>query len=272
VEANQRYCVVCGTRRKHAHDPAARFLAGATSRARASGRGTPGSTTRGRRSAGLGTALVLAIIPLAVGLGVLIGRASNSQDDKLLAALRAEKPEVVNVGGGGATTAAASSTPVATLSSDFPLQSGYAVELSTLRAGATQAQATTAETAAKGKGATAVGLISQSDFTVTPSPPAGAYVIYAGAYKAKAAAAGELARLKKKFPGAQVIAVRSTSSADVGKTLATTKYGTVHSAVGFKPTASQLATGGAIVKKIASTYGKSYVGSQIGLPTQISVP
>ena len=54
VESTQRYCVVCGTRRKHVHDPAARFLADATALARAE---RPGPAASPRRSSGLGLAL-----------------------------------------------------------------------------------------------------------------------------------------------------------------------------------------------------------------------
>jgi hypothetical protein len=109
VERTQRYCVVCGSRRKHVPDPAVRFLGGAASRSRtAAAAGAPaGRPGRGRRSAGLGTAIVIAIIPLAVAVGLLVGRAGNGTDSKLLSALHAAKAEVVNIqSGAGATTSA----------------------------------------------------------------------------------------------------------------------------------------------------------------------
>ena len=144
VEANQRYCVVCGTHRRHVYDPAARFLADATSRSRSAARIARGPAATKRRSPGLALALVLAAIPLAVAAGVLIGDRGNDSNTKLLAALRAQKPTVVNVEGGGAATAlatasttgaaAATATPVARLTSNFGLQQGYAVEIETLRA------------------------------------------------------------------------------------------------------------------------------------------
>jgi hypothetical protein len=113
LEQSQRYCVVCGTRRKHASDPGARFMATATSRTRGSALGpAPRATTR-RRRAGLGTALAIAVVPAAVAVGVLVGRAGNGADANLLAALRQQKAEVVNIGtGAGAalTTATASTT------------------------------------------------------------------------------------------------------------------------------------------------------------------
>jgi|ERR1019366_5628636 hypothetical protein len=284
VEASQRYCVVCGTRRKHAYDPAAQFLSGATSRARAAAVPVRGSGPRRRRSFGLATAAVLAAIPLAVAVGVLVGHSGDSADQRLLAALRAQKPTVVNVGEANGTAAAASgATPVSTsvatkLSSDFSLTRGYAVQLQTLAAGATQSTVTGDERAARAKGATAVGLISQSDFKVTPSPPAGDYVIYSGQYKSKAAADAALAKLGHKFPGAKVIAVKSSSSpgssatAGAGKVLASSSYGSAHQVTGFKPTASQLAAGGQIASKESKQTNSGYVNGQNSLPDVVSVP
>jgi hypothetical protein len=291
VEASQRYCVICGVRRTHAHDPAARFMADATSRSRAAARPAAGGTsTSGRqRSPGLGTAGLIAMIPLALGLGVLLGRAGNGQDAKLLAALRAQKPAVVNVSGAPSAAASPSgahqpastgaatpaSTPVASLSSSFSLQSGYAVELSTLPgAGTDQATVTAAENAARAKGATSVGLISPSDFTVKPPPPASHYVIYSGQYKLQAQAEHALSKLKKAFPNAVVIAVNSTSSSGGGgAVLNTTSYGSFHSVAGLKPPSkSQLAAGAQAAHRVASKINSSYVSSQNGLPNEVSVP
>jgi hypothetical protein len=273
VDTSQRYCVVCGSRRKHAHDPAARFLTTAAGRSRAAARLTP---ARKRRSAGLGTALVLAAIPLAVGLGLLIGRAGNGTDAKLLAALKAQKPVLVNVGGAaasGSDTTAAAATPAAALPSSFPLQKGYAIELTVLPAGSDQAAAAAAENNARAKGAKAVGLISQSDFKVTPSPAAGDYVIFAGSYKQQAAAQQGLARLKKSFPAAKVIAVQSVSSSSAAPALYNTAYGTVHSVSGLKaPSNAQLAQGQQLAQQVASKINKNYVNSQKGLPDVTSLP
>ena len=188
MDSNQRYCVVCGTRRRHVYDPAARFLTDATSRSRSASRTTrgPGAGSPKRRSPGLGLALALALIPLAVAAGALIAGNGNDSNGKLLAALRAEKPMVVNVGGAstasGATTAAgtsgtgAAATPAARVTSSFAIQQGYAVELETLPgAVATEASVAAAESHARARGATAVGLLSQADFKIMPAPPAGDY-------------------------------------------------------------------------------------------------
>lgn len=284
VESTQRYCVICGTRRKHVYDPAARYHAGATGLSR--GTHAVRSATRSpRRSAGLGLVLALAAIPLAVAVGVLIARPGNNVNNKLLAALRAEKPPVVNVNGGAAasgasdagTTAGATAAPTARLTSKFGLQQGYALELQTLPgSGTTQATVTAAEAKARAHGAPAVGLISQSDFHVTPAPPAGDYVIYSGQYSSSGAANTALGKLKHAFPSARVIHVSSATAtaaaAGSQKVLSTTQYGTAHQVTGFKPTASQLSTGGQIVNQESKEENGSYTKSQQGLPDVIAVP
>lgn len=115
VDRAQRYCVVCGTRRKHANDPAVRYLSGAAGRTRAGGNGSsagPAASGRRppRRRAGVGTAIAIAVVPIAVALGVVVGRAGNGTDAKLLAALKAQKAEVVNIQSGGATTSASNAS------------------------------------------------------------------------------------------------------------------------------------------------------------------
>jgi hypothetical protein len=104
LEPRQRYCVVCGSRRLHGDDPAARYLAEATRRARA---GAPVAVAPApRRATSLGT-LALALIPLAAALGVLAGRSQAPSDELIVNALKAQRAPVVNVTGvSGATPAA----------------------------------------------------------------------------------------------------------------------------------------------------------------------
>jgi hypothetical protein len=276
VDKAQRYCVVCGARRRHVRDPAARHLSGAASKARRAP--NPQRATK-KSSSSLGLALVLAVIPLAVGVGVLLGRSSTNGDAKLIAALRAQKPEVITTGGGASGTAQAqapssTATSVAALTSNFPIQTGYTVELETLPAHkANGAAVAKAEQAARAKGAKSVGLILQSDFKVTPTPPAGAAVIYSGAYRTRSDAEQALGKLKSHFPGAKVIAVGSSATATAsGKVLTKTAYGSAQQITGFKASSSQLAAGKQVVDKVAKKLGGSYVNSQRGLPDQISVP
>lgn len=281
VEATQRYCVVCGTRRRHVYDPAAGFLADATSRSRSAARATRSPAPPRRRSPGLALALLLAAIPLAVAAGVLIGGRHDDTNSQLLAALRAQKPTVVNVNGGGttsgtATTASATGTggaaaaSVTRLTSNFGIERGYAVELQTLPAGTSQASAGTAEHRASAKGAPAVGLISPADFTITPAPPAGDYVIYSGQYHSTSDATAALAKLKHSFPGAKVIAVRPVGSSSA--VISTTSYGSAHQVSGFKASSSQLNTGSKVVNQVSKEINGNYVKSQQGLPDAISVP
>ncbi|MEV4419546.1 hypothetical protein AB0L40_06145 [Patulibacter sp. NPDC049589] len=103
LQAGQRYCIVCGAPNRAAEDPAARYLAAASQRRR------PVAAAPRRKGVGIGTAAVLAALPLAVGIGVIAGRSGDDGD--LAAALRKQQPTVVNVGGGAgaggtATTAA----------------------------------------------------------------------------------------------------------------------------------------------------------------------
>ncbi len=278
VDHAQRYCVVCGTHRRHVHDPAARYLSTVARRSRSAGP-RPASARRGT-SPRLATALALAVIPIAVGLGVLVGRASTSGDAKLIAALKAQKPEVITttVGGAAATAgpaaAARTASTVSALTSSFPLRSGYAVELQTLPLRTGESAVTKAQQADAAKGAPHPGLIMQRDYRVTPTPAAGDYVIYSGAYKTKAAAQRALATLRKKFAEAKVIEVQpvGASATPTTKVLAKTQYGSAHQVAGYQPSQGQVAAGGQVVQKIQQAAGKSYVDQQRGLPDAISVP
>ena len=71
-------------------------------------------------------------------------------------------------------------------------------------------------------------MILQTDFTVTPSPPGGASVIYAGAYPTQSAAEQALAKLKRKFPGAKVVGRALCHGDRPGKVLTKTNYGSAH--------------------------------------------
>ena len=262
VDADQRYCVACGARNHRARDPVARYLALASSMARAGRAGAKPATPR-RRGAGLGTAAVIALIPLAVAVGVLVGHSGSSNDSKLIAALRAQKPPVVDVTAGGTAASTAQATAsAATVASTFSLASGYAVELSTIPAsGASPGAVTAAEQAARAKGATRVGVITARDFTVTPKPAAGSYVLYSGQYRTRSNAVAALGRLKRSFPGAQVIAVRTTAPASPSASQVT-------------PTATKqsLSTGASEVKRISHVTGSGYVQAQNNLPGVVSVP
>ena len=285
LDDHQRYCVVCGERRKHADDPAARFLSAATRRRRTSAaKSAPAAAGRRRGTASLATAAMIAVIPVTLGAGVLIGRSSAGGDGKLIAALHAQKAPVIEYSGsapaasgsaastagtGASTTASVSTTPP---TSTFSLKHGYVVELGTLPSGTSQSAATTAEKSDKAKGASAVGIIAQSDFTVTPSPPGGAFVVYSGSYPTQAAAEKALAKLKKKFPAAKVVKVQSTASVakGAGKVITKTNYGSAHQVTGYKPNNTALQQGAQVVQQDSHDTGKAASGS--GLPDVVAVP
>lgn len=276
LDEHQRYCVACGARRKHARDPAARFLAAATTRGRRTVASASPATVHKRGSKSAATAVAVAVLPLVLGAGVLIGRSSAGGDGKLIAALQAQKAPVIEYSGTAAgagahvtDVASASTTPPV---STFTLAHGYAVQLGTLPAGTGQAQAAKAERVDKAKGVRAVGLIAQSDFRVTPSPAAGDYVIYAGSYATQTAAQHALVKLKTKFPAAKVIEVRALASSAKagGRALTKTQYGTAHQVTNYKPSSSALAQGSQVANQDSHSTGKAASGA--GLPDQVAIP
>lgn len=101
----QRYCVVCGSRRAQADDPAARYFVDATRRARSGALAAAPAPRQPDARQGLKTAALLALLPIVAAIGIVIGR-NGANDDQLLEALKAQKAPIVNVGAGG--TAAAS--------------------------------------------------------------------------------------------------------------------------------------------------------------------
>lgn len=106
VEETQRYCVACGTRRTAVEDPASRYFAEAARRDRAlkSAAATPPGP---RKTSPAVAAVILALIPIAAGIGVVVGRGDTSGDEQIIEALRVQRPPVVNVTGGGAGGAVA---------------------------------------------------------------------------------------------------------------------------------------------------------------------
>jgi len=86
VDHAQRYCVNCGTHRRHVPDPASRYLSHAGARSRALRPGGARNGAGSRRGGSLAVAVVLALIPVAAAVGVEVGRSSGNQDSKLLQA------------------------------------------------------------------------------------------------------------------------------------------------------------------------------------------
>jgi hypothetical protein len=114
VDKEQRYCVSCGAHRRHVDDPAARYLSQATARSRSSRAAAVAQRTprSGRRSRGLGTALILALIPVVAAVGVIAGRSSNNSDAQLIRALAKHQAPVTTTA--APSTAGSASTTTST--------------------------------------------------------------------------------------------------------------------------------------------------------------
>ncbi|HEU5252686.1 MAG TPA: hypothetical protein VFU16_05080 [Solirubrobacterales bacterium] len=106
MDPQQRYCVNCAARRGNGANPASRYFSAMSKKARrplTARAAKPSSTSRAAAVA------FFALLPLAVGLGVVVGRSGSGGDDNsdaLLQALR-ERPAAV------ASTAAAGTTATA---------------------------------------------------------------------------------------------------------------------------------------------------------------
>ncbi len=277
LDDRQRYCIVCGARRKHADDPAARFLTAATRRRRASA-AAAGSSAASRRTNGVPLAVVagIAAIPIALGAGVLIGRSSAGGDGKLIAALRAQKAPVISYGGTAASASSGSgggSSASTSVSNTFTADHGWVVQLAAVPAAGGASAITHDEQVDRGKGATKVGVIAGSGHTLSPSPPSGDVVIYSGPYPSRASAQKALAKLHSTFPHATVVKVSSSTSASAsggGKVLTKTKYGSATKASGYKATQKATAQGKSVASKDSHATGKNASGA--GLPTVVSIP
>jgi hypothetical protein len=141
------------------------------------------------------------VLLLAMGVGVLIGRAGVGK--------QSSPPTVITVGGGSGASPSTGASEAA-FSSDWPAgTTGFTVQLQTLPAGSTVAAVGAAKAAATAKGAPSVGALKAEEFSSLTSS---GYVIYSGVYHTRAAAAKALAGVKKNFPSASVQEVSSKAS------------------------------------------------------------
>jgi hypothetical protein len=263
LDQHQRYCVECGTSRRHPGDPVAAWLADASAR-RAAPVAVAPAPDRNRVDTKW-VAVALALVPVAAAIGVTTGRhggGSSASDQQLLAALRAP-----TAGWSAAPTSASN----AAIASDFTLTKGYVVQLRTLPgSGTDQAAVDKAKAAARSAGAPKVGVISPADFVLRPSS-GGAYVIYSGQFRSRADAAKALSKLHRTFPSAKVVHVGTAASATAPKAgSASTTSGAV--ALQQHATTAQKQQGAKIVQQIQAQKGKSYVQQQRKLPDTIVVP
>jgi hypothetical protein len=219
---DQRYCLNCGQRRAEARLAFLEVLEQKYRRQSAAGAAAPPAapaTARWQPTPGFAGG-ALALLGLALALGVLIGSAGDDSPKQVAAA----PPQVITVAGAGAAA------PAAEFQSDWPDgQDGFTVQLQTLpKDGTDVAAVQSAKTAAQSKGATDVGALDADDFS---SLDAGNYVIYAGVFDTRKQAKKALSRLKSDFPGAKIVQVGAggdlAASGDAGALSGKKKEATV---------------------------------------------
>ena len=210
-----------------------------------------------KRSSTLSVIAFVGVLLLAMGVGVLIGRAGNGKQT-------APPAQVVTVdtpGSGGSSEAS--------FSGDWPAgTNGYAVQLQTLPASGTSVSAVeAAKTSATSKGATAVGALKSEEFSTLPS---GSYVIYSGVYHTSAAAQKALASLKKGFPAASVIHVGGGSGSGASGGGAGGS-GSIGSGAGSGGTGSSPTKPAppSVLKNLEKSKGKSYEEQSKNLPNVV---
>ena len=264
MDDKQRYCISCGSRRKDTGGPAVQYFAGAArSKRRGAAARRPGAQSTGGRAAAV---IFFVLLPIAVAVGVLVGRGGGEDNSELIAAI-----EAAGAGGGtgGGTLA---SQGAGTIASTYTLDKGYTVMLKTLPASGTDQAAVDAEIGeAEGQGAADVGIINPADFTTKPDQ-GGDYILYSGEFKSEAEADKALGKLRAKFKDAVVIEVsRAAASGSGGKVLAQTPYGSVSQVEGFEATPEKVASDAKVVEDIANKIGDDFVGAQKNLPDVIVV-
>jgi hypothetical protein len=106
LDPQQRYCVNCAARRGNGANPASRYFAAMSKKARRPLTRQPAKAGPGSRAAAVG---FFALLPIAVALGVVVGRSDSGGSDNqaLLQALRQQEAATATASTAGATPAAA---------------------------------------------------------------------------------------------------------------------------------------------------------------------
>jgi hypothetical protein len=276
MDRGQRYCVSCGSARTDAGNPATSYLAQASRQTRLAP-AAPRKTAQDGSGARAAAIVFLLLLPIAVGVGVLVGRSGGDGGTIDQAALDA----LASTGAGSGTSALTSNTDAATVPSDFSLESGWTVELDTLPVDGTDIDAANAaKDEATKQGAADVGIFNPDEFTTKPDQGASNLVLYSGEFDSKGEAEKALKGLKGDFADATVIEVTSVdakggssapASEPQGKVLTTTTHGDVHQIAGTEATPEQEAEGEQIAQDQANSTGEDYIKSQEGLPDVIVV-
>lgn len=105
LDPQQRYCVNCAARRGNGANPASRYLAAMSKKARRPLTRPAAKAGGGSRAAAVG---FFALLPIAVALGVVVGRSDSGGGDNeaLLQALRQQEAATATASAAGATPAA----------------------------------------------------------------------------------------------------------------------------------------------------------------------
>lgn len=104
MDPQQRYCVNCAARRGNGANPASRYFAMMSKRSRRPLSGPPQKQGISSRAAAVG---FFSLLPLAVALGVMVGRGGSGDDnsDALVQALKEQQATAATTAAGPATTA-----------------------------------------------------------------------------------------------------------------------------------------------------------------------
>jgi hypothetical protein len=260
---DQRYCLECGERRM----PMSSVLLGGppsqdAARPEAAVRPPSGSGAPPAGNAGRGNAVTViagvGVLLLAMGVGVLIGRAGGSKQS-------AAPAQVISVGSTPSGSTPSGAAEGSSFTDDWPAgTSGYTVQLQALPQASTQVSAVqAAKSSASAKGAKGVGALKSEDFGL----PAGNFVIYSGVYHKKAEADKALTGLQKSFPGASVVKVTSGASKASGGGAA----GAGSTPSSSAPPSSSLSHPAppTAVEKLKSKSGKSYEEESKNLPNVV---
>jgi hypothetical protein len=103
LDAQQRYCVECAARRGNGANPASRYFATMSKRARRPLTGAAPKRPSSSRAAAVG---FFALLPIAVALGVVVGRSGDNSGNEaaLLRALKSSESQTATAQAGSATS------------------------------------------------------------------------------------------------------------------------------------------------------------------------
>jgi hypothetical protein len=104
MDPQQRYCVNCAARRGNGANPSSRYFAAMSKKARRPLTRPPAKAGPGSRAAAVG---FFALLPIAVALGVVVGRGNSGGDDNaaLIQALRRQEAATASSTAGTTPTA-----------------------------------------------------------------------------------------------------------------------------------------------------------------------